>query len=567
MKKIRSVFAILIAIVSLVALASCGNNATLEIVNVTTMRTRIGVTIKVNDPDEQISSGSIAARLYDEDESLVSSLVFDELAEEEEYQVFDDLEENTTYRLVIKATVNKKSVTFLKKNYTTTTVGATEEDPVIISTVEDFINIKYDDDAYYKLVNNIDFTDVEGEQYEFDTLFNKTSPFYGHIDGAGYTISGLNITNTLVYSGILGYMAQGSSVKDLTIKDVTLKSTKGSELYLGVLAGCNEGVIDNVNVENVTITHEGTGTTKQYIGGLVGVNTNIITDSSVKNVTMTLRSRLLSTVGGFVGCNGGIVHTAQANAYISGCSATGIEITTNHVATRVITDDEDEKEYIQYTGGFVGETRIDILDSYAEATITASASYITDSYVKVYSVAVGGFAGRTINGCKIVGVAAVSTLNVTSNDAYELNVGVLVGAAYDTLFKNCYGMLDGENSVISKSSYDNLSDDIKTYLDETLDAFEINFAVIGYIGDVLTETVSKEENVLFMLTCDGTILTEEKNTVTLEESSNDNTSEDEEDEVEDTTVGYVEFSGVVASSFDLTVLSDNVKNFLNTYFE
>ncbi len=543
MKKIRYVFTMLIAIISLVALASCGHTAKVEIVNVTTMRTRIGLTIKVDDPDGEITKDSIVARLYDEDEEIVSTLVFNELAEKEENKIFDSLEENTTYRLVVKASVNDKSVTYLKQNYKTTSVGAKAEDPIIITNVEDFKNIKYDDDAYYKLDADLDFSDVSGEKTAYDTMFNKTTQFNGHLDGNGHKISGLSITNTLVYSGLFGYIGQGASVKNLTIDNVELKSTKGSELYLGVLAGCNEGTIENVKVSNVKITHEGTGTTKQYIGGLVGVNTNVIKDSSVSKITMNLRSRLSSTVGGFVGENGGIVHTPVAGAYVSGCSATDVEITSKFEATRVISKDEDEKEYIQYTGGFVGETRIDIKDSYAQAKITSTVSYVKESYVKVYSVAIGGFAGRTINGCKIEGVASAATINVTSKDAYSVNAGVIVGEAYDTLFKNCYGVLTGENGVAVSSKYEDLTDDIKTYLEKTLTSFVKNFGVVGLYGDILTETVSRQENVLFMLAKDASIITTDTETVT----------------------GYMDITGSQASTFDTTKLASSVANFINKY--
>ncbi|MGM9971484.1 MAG: GLUG motif-containing protein [Anaeroplasmataceae bacterium] len=541
MKKIQSFLVMLIAIVSLFVLVSCGSKATVNIVNVTTMRTRIGLTIKVDDPDGDITDGSIVARLYNTDDDLVSSLVFDELAEKEETKTFDSLSENTTYRLVVKATVNDKSVTYLKANYTTDSTGENESNPVIIKTVDEFKDITYDNDAYYRLDADLDFADVSGDATEFSTIFNKTTQFKGQLDGNGHTISNLKITNSNVYCGIFGYIGTGATVKNLNITNVEMKSTKGSELYLGVLAGCNEGTISNVNIDNIKITHEGSGTTKQYIGGLVGVNTFRISNSSVKNVTMTLRSRLSSIAGGFVGTNGGIIHTPQAGAYIKDCSATNVEITTNHEATRAIPKDEEEKEYIQYTGGFVGETRIDIKDSYAEAKINAKASFIEKSFVKVYSVAIGGFAGRTINGCKIEGVASASNITFSTKDAYSVNVGVLVGAAYDTLFKNCYAVLTGENSVVDSASYLEL-DEENAIVQEVLDAFEKNFSCVGKIGDVLTDVVSTQENIGYVLATDATIITEDTEEIT----------------------GHMNITGDALANMDLTKVSDAVKTFLES---
>lgn len=468
MKKIRSVLLVFISILSVIVLASCGSKAKIDVINVSTMRTRIGITIKVNDPDNDITKGSIVASLYNSDDDLVSSLSFNELAEEEETKTFDSLKENTSYRIVLKATIDDKSVTFLKKNYTTSSTGKTEADPIVIDSVQDFKDITYDNDAYYRLDADLDFSGVDGKNGDFTPLFNNTKQFKGHLDGNGHKIANMYISNTNVYNGIFGYIGFGASVKNLTIDNVELKSTKGSELYLGTLAGCSEGTLDNVTVKNIKITHEGSGSSKQYIGGLVGVNTNIIKNCNVVNVEMNLRSRLQSIVGGLVGTNGGIVHTPKDSAYVENCSATDINITTKHEATRSIPKDEEDKEYIQYTGLFVGETRIDIKDSYASGSIKSTAKFVKESYIKVYTVAVGGFAGRAINGSKISGVAVKATIDASTEDAYRFNAGVIVGAAFDAIITDSFGMLAGENSFVSKSDYKGLSDDIKEFLkDET----------------------------------------------------------------------------------------------------
>lgn len=505
MKKIRVVLLTLVAILSLCILASCGSNAKVDIINVTPMRTRIGVTAIVKDSKNDITAGSIKARLYSSNDALISTNTFDELDEKEQTVTFNDLSKDTTYKLVVKATIDGKSKTIYSKSVKTTDEGSSIATEISIKTKEDFLNMTYDNDAYYKLENDLDFTKDDGSYGSFTTMFNKTTQFVGRLDGNNKTISGLDISNANVYMGIFGYIGAAGEIRDLNIKNVKLETTKSSELYLGTLAGCNEGTIKDVNIDGVTISHKGATSTQQYVGGLVGVNTNIIDNCSVNNVKMDLRSRYQSIVGGFVGTNGGVTHTAGQYAYIANCAATGIDITTEFSTVSSPAKD-DKKEYIQYTGGFVGETRVDIKNSYSDAKIKSTVSS-TGGILKLFEVSLGGFAGRVINGCKIENIAAVSQLDVVSSEAYEVYVGVVAGSAYDSKFNNCYAALKNENKIINKANYTaDMIETKPTLVDQdVVDMFATSFDVIGKRDDVLDTKVSEYVNVLIWLVDGATI--------------------------------------------------------------
>lgn len=165
-------------------------------------------------------------------------------------------------------------------------------------------------EGHVKLSSNIDLQDMSwtpiGPSW--------TSPFRGHFDGAGYTISGLNVTNARTYYGFFGCL-DNAAVENLTLKgqvycaepyarvgglagyaigDVTIRNcgsavnvsalARGCEGVGGLVGGYEDGieykwedhkmVIENsYNAGNVVCTGTDANAT---IGGLVGGNKNCV---------------------------------------------------------------------------------------------------------------------------------------------------------------------------------------------------------------------------------------------------------------------------------------------------
>lgn len=164
--------------------------------------------------------------------------------------------------------------------------------------------------GHVKLSSNIDLQDMSwtpiGPSW--------TSPFRGHFDGAGHTISGLNVTNARTYYGFFGCL-DNAMVENLTLKgqvycaepyarvgglagyaigDVTIRNcgsavnvsalARGCEGVGGLVGGYEDGieykwedhkmVIENAyNAGNVVCTGTDANAT---IGGLVGGNKNCV---------------------------------------------------------------------------------------------------------------------------------------------------------------------------------------------------------------------------------------------------------------------------------------------------
>lgn len=521
MKKLKAIFMTIISVFALVALASCSKKANIEIVNISAMRTRIGVTIKVDDPKSYITSSSIKATLYetDDDGDTVETLTFDSLEEDEQTQTFDDLERETTYKLVIKATVDDKSKTFYSGKITTTNEGSSSDNPIHINTTSEFLEMSYDDDAYYVLDKNLDFTTETGDYASYTPMFDLSSPFLGHLDGNGKTIKGLDINNSKIYNGLFGALGIGSSVTNLTVENVKITSTKGSYLYLGTLAGSNQGTIENVIVKNVEISHSGTSTSRAFIGGLVGVNSGIIKNSSVETATINARTRLHNFVGGFAGINGGVVQNAIEGAIISNCFATGITIVDNFESiVKTVKDSSSNPNFFSYAGGFVGESRLTIEDSYSDADITVKSTFTTGSTLDMYEIAVGGFAGRAVGASEINRCAAKSSLNVEANDAYTVLCGTAVGEVIDSSINNVVSYVTTA-TFTATADYSTASDT------EIAEQFAVAYGLYGRTKDTFITPISSVNN-LFVLYAEGvtpvvSVNTESTSTaITVDTSSN-----------------------------------------------
>jgi putative cell wall-binding protein len=164
--------------------------------------------------------------------------------------------------------------------------------------------------------------DISGFE-EWSPIGNATYAFEGTLDGAGYTISGLNITSaTNGYTGLFGNNAG-------TIKNFTLEGSIGSEESL-VLAGAdnvaavvgrNAGTIEGVT-NKASVYVYGTNDDGYCNGGIAGFNDGG-TISKCTNEGSIVGHK---AVGGIAGRNIGTVSHCvnKANVTANGTNKTGV---------------------------------------------------------------------------------------------------------------------------------------------------------------------------------------------------------------------------------------------------
>lgn len=133
--------------------------------------------------------------------------------------------------------------------------AGTATNPYIIQTPAELQSVQNDLSAYYVLGNNIDMS-----SYNFVPIGSSAAPFFGSLDGRGYTISNLeiNLPDT-DYVGLFSYVSAGATIKNVNFKDCSV--TGGA--HTGILYGRGVGVtsmtltIQNIDFESCVVSGGG----------------------------------------------------------------------------------------------------------------------------------------------------------------------------------------------------------------------------------------------------------------------------------------------------------------------
>ena len=259
-------------------------------------------------------------------------------------------------------------------------------------------------------------------------------PFMGKFDGLGHDIVGLTFRQPEdgMSIGMFNAITSSGVVRNVNLINTVMRTDShafgGS--YMGMLAGANAGLIENVSAHgNVSLSG------RYLFGGLVGANDGTITDSRTSGSIDYLSSNGAGA-GGLVHTNGeeGIISNSSSSMRVTvtggaagGLAETNIGAITQSFATGAVTG-------ATAAGGLVANAWGTITDSHATGAVTGSGS-------------VGGLVGfagpLTINNSYAIG-------NVTSsgNGVSYLGYGGLVGTTGSaTVISNSYaiGAVSGTN--------------------------------------------------------------------------------------------------------------------------
>ncbi len=132
---------------------------------------------------------------------------------------------------------------------------------------------------------------------------SAAKPFAGSFNGAGFTVSGLYITEGSRV-GLFGVIAAEGSVSDVALSGADVKAAT----YVGLLAGENKGTVSGVSAAASKVA--GTG----YLGGIVGSNEGTVTACANESAVVTHTTTKDFGVGGVVGLNDGTVSLSYNKA-------------------------------------------------------------------------------------------------------------------------------------------------------------------------------------------------------------------------------------------------------------
>ena len=308
-------------------------------------------------------------------------------------------------------------------------------------------------------------------------LFTSTTPFAGHFDGNGKTISNFkvadkdedgnnkHVSSSSQYYGLFGYIGSEGKVENVTLNSfevyvsraTSLSSSKQSNY--GLLAGYCAGTVKNVTVTNSTLNVKSTNKTSNLIvvGGLVG---NLAGKGTLENVSVdadvAFNGVLDVTLGGVVGStvNAERMSKVENDATVKipniyKASYTGdinvkLEGTTCSVVTAV--------------GGLVGKNYSALVDDCSSTgTITINSEF---SKVASQTITLGGLVGWMVSDNAVLSNSKSSvTFDVTTfdvpadEDVLNIYAGLLVGqnggsAPAKSMIVNCqYEVAEGTNVI------------------------------------------------------------------------------------------------------------------------
>jgi hypothetical protein len=149
------------------------------------------------------------------------------------------------------------------------------EDPYVITTAEQLVEINVAPAAYYELGANIDLTDYIEQNWPTDGWMPLSpsggSIFSGTLDGQGYAITGLWINRpTMVCAGLFGVVNAGTATfRNLAIK-TTADGVYGFKQVGGLLGGVSSSANDGTTITIENCSFEGDVSGRRAVGAFIG---------------------------------------------------------------------------------------------------------------------------------------------------------------------------------------------------------------------------------------------------------------------------------------------------------
>ena len=266
------------------------------------------------------------------------------------------------------------------------TGSGTEASPYLIYTPYDFNKIREKTSAVYRILNNLDFTEVIGIEltteggvlmrgsvdenaplYNAGSGFNPIDSFSGVIDGNGHIIKGLTSCGSSA-KGIVNNL-NGGKIQNLILKDGYLVNTLNTngEVYMGAFAGVasSTSYITNCINYNAVMSTANNSNARVHIGGILGRSNSVSNNNTVIRFCANHGSLYNDSLNGD-GCVCGIIGDCS---YTSSSSQIIIDGCSNTASLRGVNVSGITRSYNNIT---LSPCKIYITNCYSSGIITAS---------------------------------------------------------------------------------------------------------------------------------------------------------------------------------------------------
>ena len=282
--------------------------------------------------------------------------------------------------------------------------------------------------------------------------------FYGHFDGAGYTISGLRIgacIPSVFQYGLFGILI--GSVSNLTVSGASVNINCTDEAQNGadpwIMAGglcallANGGKIENCRVEQISVNVS--AKINIFCGGAVG----LISVGGVENVTVSGNVSAASERAVMVG---GCIGSVGNDTTIRSCGFSGKVSAKSDGSTSL----GNQATYLHYVGGFCGSAgrdnrNVTIKDCYAYADVYSEYKYTTQC-VGGFAGALGTVFGKAVYENLIFEGSIFAKRNLTSGEEYDFWQGPrgfsAQNSATEWRYQNCVTVSGSTVTVVNRTS-------------------------------------------------------------------------------------------------------------------
>ena len=254
---------------------------------------------------------------------------------------------------------------------------------------------------------------------------SSSKSFKGTFDGNSHTIEALEITNTTGYSGLFGYVENGT-LKNMLLKNVKINCTYTNAVSVGALVGCiNRGYVYKVtSTGDLNVTAAG----KTCGGGLIGesLSTNVDNCMSSLNVSAKTTQNLLYA-GGLVGLVSYGNNGYSMTTYLTNSSASG--------SVSAISTSGSKAHGGGLIGGYLGTETSSVTNCSASGSVYVSTSGTYGDYAYA-----GGLIGRVQRITSVTNCQATGNAEAHSATRYQgagTYVGGLIGSIDEGTISYC----------------------------------------------------------------------------------------------------------------------------------
>ena len=305
--------------------------------------------------------------------------------------------------------------------------SGTQSSPYLIGSIadmtqfanSDFATTYWASDVYVKLTADLTY---DGTANNYTPVGTNGNPFYGHFNGDGHTISGINISGTSSYLGIFGYITN-AEVSGIILANSTFE---GYFQMGGIVGYSNNGLVSDCWVkDDVTINAQ-----FDDIGGIVGNNSTGTVRGCTSAATVSGSSNYGNCIGGIVGTNGNI-----ENSLYTGNSVTG-ESLIGAIAGYEVTDYNNDfcynianNYYTQVNiGGIKGsdangarKAQVVSIDNEAAVAVSPTGTSTFYKYSGITAYANNNVVGYNDGNATTFYSGATETVSLTINESYVVS--------------------------------------------------------------------------------------------------------------------------------------------------